>query len=359
MKILHIIDSLNMGGAENLVVQLAIQQSQLCHEVEVVGLTTPRTNALEAKLDSAHIEYHAISTGTPYNPLLISKLFKFIKWADAVHVHLFPAMYWAILAKNLKNTQKTFVYTEHSTNNKRRDKFLWRKMDSLIYKCYNSIVACSSKTKETFEQRFPTIPISVINNGINIENFTKALPYSKQELLGIPEDAISITMVASFRYPKRQDILIRAMKFLPKDFHLVFVGDGPKIKDVQNLVHNEGLKEQVHFLGVRSDVNRILKTSDIIVMASEYEGLSLSSVEGMASGKPFIASDVNGLREVVKGAGELFDINAPEQLAHIIKRLQEDKAYYQRIQQQCQTRALQYDIKEVASQYIKLYNAPI
>jgi glycosyltransferase involved in cell wall biosynthesis len=51
----------------------------------------------------------------------------------------------------------------------------------------------------------------------------------------------------------------------------------------------------------------LLKTADIVVLSSHYEGLSLASIEGMASGKPFIASDVPGLHEVVKGADLLFE----------------------------------------------------
>ena len=65
-----------------------------------------------------------------------------------------------------------------------------------------------------------------------------------------------------------------------------------------------GVSHRVLSLYIRKDVPRILKSSNVICMSSIYEGLSLSSIEGMASGHPFIATNVNGLREIVKGAGE-------------------------------------------------------
>ena len=55
------------------------------------------------------------------------------------------------------------------------------------------------------------------------------------------------------------------------------------------------VSDRVHFLGVRTDVPTLLKAADIVVMSSHFEGLSLSNIEGMAAGKPFVASDVDGI----------------------------------------------------------------
>ena len=106
---------------------------------------------------------------------------------------------------------------------------------------------------------------------------------------------------------------------------------------------------------VRSDVPRILKTSDVVMMSSEYEGLSLSSIEGMAAGKPFIATDVNGLREVVADAGELFELYNVEQLVSILSKLESDADYYNLIAKRCYQRALEFDINIMAEKYNKLY----
>jgi len=109
-------------------------------------------------------------------------------------------------------------------------------------------------------------------------------------------------------------------------------------------------------LGIRADVPKILKSADVVVMSSHWEGLSLSNIEGMSSGKPFIASDVNGLREVTNGYGLLFPHGDAEALATIIKKLHDDKAYYDLVANRCYQRALQYDIHKMIDGYEQLYN---
>ena len=93
----------------------------------------------------------------------------------------------------------------------------------------------------------------------------------------------------------------------------------------------------------------------MVVMSSHWEGLSLSNIEGMAVGKPFIASDVNGLREVTKGYGILFPHGDDETLADEIKHLAEDRSYYEQIATRCYERAQQFDIEKMVDAYYKLY----
>ena len=90
-------------------------------------------------------------------------------------------------------------------------------------------------------------------------------------------------------------------------------------------------------------------------MSSHWEGLSLSNIEGLSAGKPFIASDVNGLREVTDGYGILFPHGNSEKLAEVIKDLSEDKAYYENVATRCYERAKQFDISETVKRYNKLY----
>ena len=125
---------------------------------------------------------------------------------------------------------------------------------------------------------------------------------------------------------------------------------------VQRLAGELGVSDRVHFMYVRSDVPRILKTSDVVMMSSEYEGLSLSSIEGMAAGKPFVATDVNGLREMVAGTGELFELYNADQLAAILSKLESDKNYYNLVSNRCCQRASEFDIKIMVDNYMAIYN---
>ena len=109
-----------------------------------------------------------------------------------------------------------------------------------------------------------------------------------------------VIMVAAFRKQKDQDTLIKAIAKLPQEkFELWLVGDGERREELKKLVVEQNMEDNVKFLGVRSDVANVLKTSDVVVMSSHWEGLSLSNLEGMSVGKPFVASNVDGLREPV------------------------------------------------------------
>ena len=163
-------------------------------------------------------------------------------------------------------------------------------------------------------------------------------------------------MVAGFREAKDQDTLIKAMSLLPKDrYELWLVGDGERRKSVECLVLSVGLTDNVRFFGLRTDVPRILKAADVVVMSSHWEGLSLSNIEGMAAGKPFVASDVDGLREVTQGYGILFPHEDAKALADIIKRLDEDKGYYDEVADRCYQRAKEYDLSSTIAHYNEVY----
>ena len=162
-------------------------------------------------------------------------------------------------------------------------------------------------------------------------------------------------MVAGFRYEKDQPTIIKTISYLPENYHLLLVGDGERRQEFELLINELGLQNRIHLLGLRNDVPQILRSSDVIVMSSHREGLSLSNVEGMSSGNPFIASDVEGLREVTKGYGVLFPHGDAKFLAQEIEKLTTDTEYRQGIVEKCKVRANQYDIVEMAKNYNQLY----
>ena len=90
-------------------------------------------------------------------------------------------------------------------------------------------------------------------------------------------------------------------------------------------------------------VPQLLKTADVVVLFSKYEGLFLFSIKGMGSGKPFLASAVSGLIVVVAGAGILFPVGADKQLAKEILHLANNPNHYASTANKCMMRAKEYD----------------
>ena len=109
------------------------------------------------------------------------------------------------------------------------------------------------------------------------------------------------------------------------------------------------------FLGDRVDVPQLMVTADVVVLSSHYEGMSLSCIEGMVSGKPFISSDVDGLHDIVAGTGLLFPHKDHKRLAELIRQVCENKEYGSEVVTHCRERAMQYDIENVVTGYEKIY----
>lgn len=361
MKILHILDGLSMGGAENLLIGLAEKQIMVGHEVTVAPLVCSEHTPVRDKMENKSISVRPFALkGSVYNPFFIFRIMKVIKSYDIVHVHLFPALYWAGIAKMLSFSKVPFLYTEHSTKNKRRENRFLHAVDLIIYQqAYKMVIACSDKALETLKEAYPSLKhVCAINNGVDTSVFNEAEPYSKKELLGVDENCFILTMVARFMTMKRQDTIVESMAGLPDNIHAVFVGGEEHdegLVRVKQMAEEKGVADRVHFLYIRKDVPRILKTSDVVIMASDYEGLSLSSIEGMAAGKPFIATNVNGLREVVEGAGMLFNNRDSNALKDIIINLYSDRSFYTEIANKCLERAKLFDNTKMAEAYLKVY----
>lgn len=348
-----------MGGAQSLLVELLPIQKEIGNEVTVLELRQSTDRTFATQLEDKGINTLYLSkTKSERSISHIFKLVPYFKQYDVIHVHLFPANYWVALAKFISRSKTPILTTEHSTTNKRRNISIFSFIEKLIYGKYQRVVACADKAYDTFHAKYPKVNCISIPNGVNIAKYMSATSYSKLDLLNIKDENFLFTMVARFNYPKRQDTVVEALTQLPKKYHVALVGGRPEdteLLKVKELADSLGVLDRVHFLYVRADVPSILKMSDAVVLASEYEGLSLSSIEGMASGRPFIATDVQGLSSIVDGAGILFECGNFKELAKILIKLDLDKDYYTRVTETCLKRAAEYDIHLVADKYQKVY----
>lgn len=361
MKILQVINSLRSGGAEKLIVDACIKFRERGLEVDVLlldGTETPFFKTLET-----YKEVKIMALGgykNIYNPYNIIKLISKLKGYDIIHVHLFPASYWVAFSSLLGFIKQPIIFTEHNTTNRRRNSFLFKIIDKIVYTQFKEIITISDAVDVALKlhlgSKFKNF--KKIYNGINLEKIEEATPYKKEELNFNKNDKL-IIQVASFTPQKDQKTLIQAFKNLPQNYKLILVGQGPLESECKNLTKNLNLINRVYFYGVRSDVPRLLKSVDVVVLSSLYEGLSLSSIEGMASGKPFIASDAPGLNEVVKEAGVLCRIGDVNKFSEIINTLLNDSNYYKEIAYLCMKRAKKYSINLMIDNYIKLYKKSI
>lgn len=359
MKILQIINSLATGGAEKLLLDTLPLYRKAGIEMDVLLLwdnNQPFTVALKA-LNCCKVI--VLNESDNYRDIYaLSNIFNlrtYLKEYDIAHVHLFPSLYFVRLASF--GLPVKLLFTEHNTSNRRINNKKFKLLERWCYNGYQKIICISDEIKLLYSL-YLNLPdrLVVIKNGINLDTIFSAESYIKSAVAeSIHEKDVLLLQVSGFREQKDQDTLIKALPFLPSHYKVVLVGDGERKNDLISLVNFLGLQNRVLFLGLRMDVANLLKSVDLVVLSSHYEGLSLASVEGMASGKPFLASNVPGLKGVVEGAGVLFTQGNAEELASKIKELMHNAELYSQVANACKERAKQYDVNIMVDQNIELY----
>lgn len=355
MKVLQVINSLHTGGAEKLILDSVPLYQKKGIEMDVLTLKKDKTSFWTSLKSHTSGQLNGLTTGSVYNPFLIIKVIPYLKKYDLLHAHLFPTLYWVVIARWISGASIPIIYTEHSTNNKRRKHFLLKRIDQWIYMKIDKIVSISEVVDQKIKKHLPTIKsanFDLIFNGIDLGNFKNVNKINNT----VKNDQIILIQVSSFRTQKDQPTLIKAMPLLPSYVRLILVGDGPLKIECEKLVSALNVKNRVEFLGLQMNIPEIIKQTDIVILSSFYEGFGLAIVEGMAAMKPCIASDVPGLREIVNGYGLLFERGNSQQLAVIILNLIEDSFYYNKVAKQCYIRAQEFDIDKMVNRYINLYN---
>jgi len=356
MRILHIITSLDIGGAERLLVDILPRlRDGGNNEVELL-LFNGRVTHFYTQLQAQGIKIYSLGMSEKmYSPFYILKLVQYIGQYDIIHTHNTPCQLFTPIAKALSLTRKPLVTTEHNTSNRRRDKKWLKPIDQWMYHQYHAIICISDQTRTNLVKHIGNHSnIYLIDNGIDVQRF-----YRPIKKLHANQNEYLVTMVAGFRKQKDQDTLLRAMQRLPKNYRLQLVGSGTPYEnrepELRKLCTELSLEDRVNFMGVREDVANILGGSDVAVMSSHWEGFGLAAVEAMAAGCPVVASNVPGLREVVNGAGMLFPCGDDQALATCIRNLCEHPDQYREVAQKGQERAKQYDISVMVKKYLEVY----
>lgn len=354
MKILQVITSLSTGGAEKLISEISPMLRDKGHQIDVLAFDGTDTAFKKTLTDKGIMVYSFGKECNVYNPLFIFRLAKIMKNYDIVHTHNTAPQLFAAIGSLLYSV--LLCTTEHTTSNRRRDWKWYALIDKWMYSRYRKVICISDSTEQNLREfiKDNSDKICTISNGINVTSYSHAVSIDKSTISKHPERKV-VAMVAGFRYQKDQETLIRAFNYLPEDYELWLVGDGERRSMIEQCIKDNNLENRVLLLGIRSDIPSILKSVDVVVQSSHWEGFGLAAVEGMAAGKPVVASDVEGLAQVVEGAGILFTLGDDKQLADIIKQLMEDHTFSQQVSATCWERAQKFDIQKMVDAYNEVY----
>jgi len=199
--------------------------------------------------------------------------------------------------------------------------------------------------------------------GVDLSVYAKVTPAEKAALrkhYQYNEKDFILIYPAEFTERKNQFLLLMAMQFLKKkhqNVKLLLLGRGVKEEELKQLAKEMKVDDCVHFLGYRSDVNQLLKMSDVLFASSINEGLPINMMEALATGLPVVATNTRGQNDLITDGynGFLYELGCPEVASDKICRLIEDNALYEEISIHAVESSKKYDIRVVVPQYDKVF----
>lgn len=361
MKILFVSIGLGGGGAEKLISDLMpMLNGHNGISCELLILTDKEEKYLDILRNNGVKVYIANKRNAWQEILFLNRVIQKGNY-DIIHAHLFRPTYYCSLIKKLYCFKKSkcpkFVVTEHNTDNRRRHKKYLRSIEKWIYNSYDKILSISKGTEDSLKRwiqaddsRFVTV-----YNGIDLRNFLEAREYKREDiLLNCAEGDILLCMIGRFSKQKNHTFMIEVMGRLPHKYKLILLGEGGLETEIKEYVHEKNLKDRVLFIGFRNDVAEIIKTSDIVVIPSLWEGFGLIAVEALACGKQVVCSDVSGLFEVVGSVGIRVKTGDIDGFADAIKKAT-GKLDNKDIAVECIKQAQKFDISMMEAGYLDVY----
>ena len=330
IRVLHVIKALGRGGAEVL-----LREGYSIADPDRVRLEfatlRDRPNDLLPDLRSAGASVHELGFRTEVGlTIAAAKLSRLIRnrRVDLVHAHLPLAGAVSRIAGRL--TGVPVVYTEH--NMPERYNAISALANRLTWRWQDRVIAISRDVRQSVLHCYGNeVEVDMIFNGVNTVHFDPAIFAGNDARVGdIPLGSIVIGTVAVFSNTpqKRLDLWIAAVSSLmaqnPK-IHALLVGYGSLRSKLEQQTAATEFGPRFHFVGQQPDVRPYLAQMDIFLMTSAYEGFGIAPVEAMAMKVPVVATEVSGVREVVRNGhtGILvpFDQEVTEGLAKALSTL--------------------------------------
>lgn len=352
--IVNVISSPSGGGAELLVRELHKFYRQRGFAAKAIYFS-----GFPECLDQDELVL-GINPRSPFNIFRIRQLLKeLLKESGAdlkVHVHLtWPFFYVTLASFGLRGID--LFYTEHSTSNRRRRVPIFRFFERLFYSRFRRIVCISDGVRSTLAHWVgPRISgrLVTIFNGSRIYPLATRLP-----LRGRKPKLVS---VGSLTYKKNFATVLHALGQVSDQFDTyTLVGEGPKRTSLESIILQVGLVDKVKLVGWSDKIQEHLNSADIQLIPSLWEGFGLVAVEGMSTGLPVIAANVDGLREVLNPKNPAVTlVDEPESVEAWVNAINISVVNLQKqgqsvLAQFSRARAQKFTLERMANDYLKMY----
>lgn len=316
----------HIGGVEKFVQKISEELVKKGHEVKVLTADAQKKESISNALNGVTINRFFANGPFYYSRELYKYLITYGKEFDIVHVHNFHTLLPVLCAKAKEAGQKFNLILMGHYHGKGSTPLtnillkVGRNLFSLFYKQADFILCHTEYEKQLLIRHFQLKEsmIRMIPSGVAVDEISKAVPFAKTGRI--------LLIVSRIEKYKNIHLAIRAMTYLPGDYKLCIIGEGPYRRNLYNLATSLVLDGRVNFLGHLSneEVYRWYKTCDLVINFSELEAFGLTVIEGLAAGKPVLVNNRTALSELARRFEGVTAVDAwrlsPHQLAKVIEK---------------------------------------
>jgi L-malate glycosyltransferase len=358
IKILYVITSLGLGGAEKLLLSYV---KRLDHKKYSFYVCCFRDKPDDLNLEiSEFAEIINLKIKNRFNPLVIYRLFNVIKKInpEIIHTHLFQPRIYTTLAHLFFNRSILITHKHSIVNPKKHNIFILLEM--LCVNLNKKVIAISQSVKQSLikYELIPENKIFVLTNSVDFNKYNEALiPKNKNE-----EKSIVIGTVGRIEKIKGINYLLMAMKIILRKFpsaRLEIVGDGSELDELKLLTEKLDISNSVIFFGKLVNPIPNYSRMDVFVLPSILEGFGLVLLEAMSAGIPVVATSVDGIKEVVLDGecGILVPPKNSEAIAAAVIQIVEQPQLAKNLVEHGLLRAKLFDIQEHLMKLDNLYTS--
>jgi len=359
IKIVFVVNSLEIGGMEKMVVTLAKYLNR--NKFYPIVYCLEKKGEFAYELEENNIELRLVKNKRFLTAFILARVFK----NDQVDiVHSQSGVYRdATLGARLAKIP-IIIHTDHG---KFYPDSKWTRFNHWLFSHFRDKVICvCDELMDFMKERVGLNHKKVIRiyNGIEVEKYKRGVDIlHKKKKLGIEPHRKIVGVIARLVPVKNHLMLLHALKIVKRYFDdvlLLIIGDGPLLKKLKEEVGRLHLERNVIFLGKRKDVEELLFLIDVVCLPSQAEGLSVTLMEAMASGRAVVATEVGGNSELIINGrnGFLIPPSNAKVMAERIVSLLENEALRRRIGEEAKRRINEiFNVSMMVKNYEKLYCA--
>lgn len=299
IKVLQIVPSFGVGGAEKLVLDYLTYFDREKVEIMAISMYGNQNTIYDDFIKENKLNVIYLNKKPGLDLSMVMKIKKVVKdfKPNIIHTHMYSMKYMPLsIAKNKEIKLFHTIHNEPEKDAIGVDKFI-NKIAFKYFSC--SPIALTEELVNKVNSYYDVSSAVVLNNGINLDKF-KYIKVSNEDIrdkLTLPRNSFVIGHVGRFSKQKNHEFIIDIFKEfsdLNKDAYLILVGDGELKNQIKNKVEQLGLAEQVRFLGIRRDIPEMIKCMDVFLFPSLHEGFPITLVEAQATGvRCVIASSID------------------------------------------------------------------